>query len=174
MSASKTKNGRNERPPAYQWYPGDAAADARYRAMSYEQRGIYRELLDLQWMNGPLSGDTKRLAKVLGVTHARFRKAWDGGVSDCFLEQKDGTFVNERLAREFERLQNQKAKAAANGRRGAISRWGGQSPPTDSPMAKDGTSAPALASTSALENTPPTPPCRGGWSAGAEPGRSRA
>lgn len=112
----KPKSGRS-RPPAYQWYPAEAHADRRYRVMSLEERGAYRELLDMQWLDGPLPLDHEELAALLGVDLERFEQLWKR-VGRCFEETEDG-YINPRMERELERLDCFRDKCAEAGRKGA-------------------------------------------------------
>ena len=40
----------SQKNPAYLWYPKDALTDEAFVLMSYEQQGVYRALLDYQWL----------------------------------------------------------------------------------------------------------------------------
>jgi uncharacterized protein YdaU (DUF1376 family) len=89
--------------PAYQWYPADANGDEVFRLMTYEQQGIYRALLDHQWVEGSIPADPVRLAGLLPkITPERFADVWPL-ISAKFRPQADARLVNDRL--ELQRRQ---------------------------------------------------------------------
>jgi uncharacterized protein YdaU (DUF1376 family) len=89
-------NGRIKR-PAYQWYPADADSDEVFRLMTYEQEGIYRRLLDHQWMEGSIPRDPQVLASLLPkMDKARFLEIWPL-VSGKFRPRGSDRLVNDRL-----------------------------------------------------------------------------
>lgn len=46
-----------QKAPAYQWFPKDYDIDEAVKLMTYEEEGIYRRLLDHQWLHGGIPGD---------------------------------------------------------------------------------------------------------------------
>lgn len=90
--------------------------------MTYEQRGIYRELLDQQWVEGSLPSDPKHLATILRLTPGKFAKVWPL-ISAKFQKNSDGRLINARL--EFQRkkldqyIEEQRKRGEKGGRRKA-------------------------------------------------------
>lgn len=59
----------------YPWHPNKWFSSASVRKMTFEERGIYRELLDWQWQeHGYLTGDIVELSAMVGCDLARFPK----------------------------------------------------------------------------------------------------
>lgn len=105
--------------PAYQWYVMDARGDEVFMLMSYEQQGIYRALLDHQWIEGSLPADPKQLATILKVTPGRFAKVWPL-ISAKFLKNSDGRLINDRLENQrhlLDQYLEEKRKRGQNGGR---------------------------------------------------------
>ena len=105
--------------------------------MTYEQRGVYRELLDQQWLEGSIPSEPAQIAAMLHIPAARFTKVWPL-IAGKFRPREDGRLINDRLEsyrRELDAfLQNQAEKGAL----GAAKRWGRHSQPTARPMPKHG------------------------------------
>jgi uncharacterized protein YdaU (DUF1376 family) len=108
-----------EKAPAYQWYPKDWKSDTRVQRMTYEQRGIYRELMDTQWLEGSISADPAELARILGIPLPRFRKVWPL-INECFTKRDDGRLVQLRLERARRERKAFRLKKQKAGRVGGI------------------------------------------------------
>jgi uncharacterized protein YdaU (DUF1376 family) len=138
--------------PAFQFYPKDYLTDPNVRMMTFEQRGIYVELLCLCWLQGDLPGDVGELAKMTGLQRWRFDKAWVG-IRRCFIENT-GRLRHKRLDRERAVQQAFSAERSRSGKKGAERRWEASrdgsaiAEPLAEPMALDGSSS-ASASASA-------------------------
>lgn len=88
--------------PYYPRFVQDWASSPKVRAMrTFAERGLYSELLDLQWQEGSLPAEPEACHEALGVgTSDEFGAAW-ARVERCFPIGKDGRRRNPRL--EFER-----------------------------------------------------------------------
>lgn len=95
----------SERAPAYQWYPKDYLSSSAVNAMSLEEEGAYRRLLDFEWLDGSIPSSLPALARLCRVTPARMGRIWPG-IMACFVEHPDqpGRLVNERLERQRNEL----------------------------------------------------------------------
>lgn len=121
--ARSDRNGRQDKSPAFQWYPADALADDEFGAMSYEERGVYITLLSLAWINRGLPGDPARVQRLLRLSDPEFERIWSV-VGRCFrLDEDAGMFFNARLERERQAQDAYRARARAHGKRGASKRW---------------------------------------------------
>lgn len=80
--------------PRMPWYPRDFLASTQ--GWTFDQRAIYRALLDVQWDVGSLPDDEAALRRLLDVSPARWRKAWPT-VSPKFRRDEDGRLRNPRL-----------------------------------------------------------------------------
>lgn len=127
---------RRTKRPAYQWHVLDARGDEIFMLMSYEQRGVYRELLDQQWLEGSLPANPEHLAAMLHISPARFAKVWPL-ISTKFRARDDGRLVNDRMEKYRRELSDFVDTQAINGAKGAAARWGRHSAAMDSPMAKN-------------------------------------
>jgi uncharacterized protein YdaU (DUF1376 family) len=122
--------------PAYRWYPKDFLSDENVRMMDFEQQGIFRFLLDYQWLEGSIPADQDDLIALLWQNHSsangkieeHFAKVWKR-VGRCFvpLEGSDGRLVNLRLERERQARAEFAAERRAAGSKGAAKRWSSQS-----------------------------------------------
>jgi hypothetical protein len=102
--------------PAYQWYPADAESDEVYRLMTYEQEGVYRRLLDHQWMEGSIPSDPQVIASLLPkMARDRFLEIWPL-VSGKFRPRGTDRLVNDKLEiqrRELDKyVKGQRVKSA--------------------------------------------------------------
>src|SRR3990167_4535342 len=106
--------------PSWQFYPGDWRKDPGVQALSYEERGIWFEILLLMHeseergkllLNGqPMSID--RLARLLGLDKDKINSAINTllelGVMSTYL--KTGILYNRRMVRD-EEIRRKKSKA---------------------------------------------------------------
>lgn len=108
--------------PAYQWYPKDALSDERFTLMTYEEQGVYRALLDRQWIEGDIPADLDELARILKMPKRRLKAVWVR-VSRCFKESGAGRLQNGRLERQrtdtkdFREDKSRGGRASAEARR---------------------------------------------------------
>lgn len=126
--------------PAYQWYVNDARGDEVFMLMSYEQQGIYRALLDHQWIEGSIPADLEALASILGIRKVKFARLWPL-VSSKFRPQVDHRLVNEKLDKQRRDLDDFVKNQSKSGERGAAKRWGRHSKPIASPIANHSSSS---------------------------------
>jgi uncharacterized protein YdaU (DUF1376 family) len=109
--------------PAYQWYVGDARNDEVFMLMSYEQQGIYRALLDHQWIEGSIPRDVELVAGLLPkITLERFAQVWPL-ISTKFQPHGTDRLINARLEGQRRELEDyiaeQRKRGAEGGRRKA-------------------------------------------------------
>jgi hypothetical protein len=155
---------RRELSPAYLWYVRDYRSDPKLRDWSFAERGMYREMLDEQWLSGSLPDSAPELALLLGGTEAEWQAAWLK-LTKCFVPRKrDGRLVNLKLERvRLARRKFQKGQSQ-NGLAGARAKWQKYGKPIGSPsespgegMAKDGLRS-SSASVSPVISFPSSPP----------------
>lgn len=82
--------------PYYQWFPRDFRASTKVMTLSWEEKGIYRELLDIQWDEQGIPED---LSECLRLVRGAKRKSVER-VRDLFFVKHpshDGLLINERL-----------------------------------------------------------------------------
>jgi uncharacterized protein YdaU (DUF1376 family) len=147
--------------PAYQWNVQDARSDEVFLLMTYEQRGIYRELLDQQWLEGSIPADPSSLAKILRISPAKFQKVWPL-ISSKFRPRSDSRLVNDRLEVYRRGLDEFVKNQAEKGAIGAAKRWGSHAPAIATPMANDSTLTltKTVTQEQERESAPPRTPAR--------------
>jgi len=85
-----------EQAPAYQWYVKDWRSSRKVQLMTFQQRGMYREMLDEQWEEFSLPDSPDEVAELLGGPIADWRRHWPK-LRACFTVLEDGRLQNERL-----------------------------------------------------------------------------
>lgn len=161
--ADRTKNGRLEQRPAFQFYPLDFLASPKVRRMSPAARGAYITLLCDQWLEGPLSGDLAALADRCSMELAEFQREWSGPLGRCFDVLDDGRIVNARLERERGQADEFSNAQSLRGRYGLEKRYGKVPEGVSfeewlSARAESSTASQALAPAIAKSSSHPTPP----------------
>lgn len=80
----------------YKWYPRDFMSSKTVRRMSVTAKGVFRELLDLQWEDGSVPTDSDEARETIGATveeWASFAKFFDvcfpNGVNQQLAEQRE-------------------------------------------------------------------------------------
>lgn len=115
--------------PAYQWFPKDARTDEAFLLMTHEERGVYRDLLDHQWVHGSIPNDTDLAAIAAcaaGNTGAdRLAIIWPK-IRPCFTRTEDGRLRNLRLERQRSELHVYTEGQRKKGIKGAAKRWKGK------------------------------------------------
>jgi uncharacterized protein YdaU (DUF1376 family) len=109
---------RLKKSPAFQWYPRDYLADPIVIAMTLEQEGAYRRLMDVCWLERGLPsdlGELWRLAKA--PSRDRFtRRIWNVVGRKFYL--KKGKFQHKRLDRERAKQAKYHRSMHLNGKKG--------------------------------------------------------
>jgi uncharacterized protein YdaU (DUF1376 family) len=107
--------------PAFQFYPKEFLSSSKVMAMTLTERGAYITLLSVEWLDGSLPTSAAELARILGLSVARFQKLWRGLLASCFVE-RNGRLVNDRLERVRAELAAYIAAAKRGGTRSAEAR----------------------------------------------------
>lgn len=137
--------------PAFQFYAQDWLSDFKVRCLTYEQKGIYIELLAMSWIE-PLTSDLNRLAIAMQLQPDSIAI-----IIDQFFYKEGDFFYNKKLEKyRAEKIKFIKDKKRA-GKEGAEKRWNKtkkeakqtHSTPIADPMANDSSSS----STSSLSST---------------------
>lgn len=106
------------------WYVKDWIASEDRARMTYEARGVYRDLLDYSWLHQGLPADHGTIANWLGVTVRKFALIWTM-IAPCWQE-RDGRYVNrkqEEVRRDLDAYRSRKQKAgSAGGKKRAANR----------------------------------------------------
>lgn len=102
----------------YPWYIADWLQSEHVAAMSLEERGLYREALDLCYANGSIPDNPVALQKLTRSTEKEFRRAWPK-VRACFYQDGDrlcNEKVNAVLEKERVRRDRARESGSAGGR----------------------------------------------------------
>jgi len=96
---------------------GDYLGDTMH--LSLEEHGAYLKLLMITWRNAgqALPDDDKRIARMLGVTVARWTDKLRPVIAE-FFDLSAGTWRNERLEKEWKFVEERAANSRANGAQG--------------------------------------------------------
>lgn len=87
-------------PPAFQMYAADFLVDTA--DWTVDEIGIYLRLLLNEWVNGQLPNDDKRLSRIAGVSHQKFKKKFKT-LEGKFKVNGSGFLYNRRLEEEREK-----------------------------------------------------------------------
>lgn len=147
------------RPPAFQFYPKDYLSDAKTRAMTFKQRGMYWDLVSHCWLEGSLPANPQDIARILGITTpARFAANDWPVIGRCFRLVGDA-HQHPRLEIERRKQADHREERSGAGRKGAERRWHRDDKPmaqpspshavaNGSPIAKNSSSSPSSSASS--------------------------
>lgn len=95
----------SDRFPWFPFYVADWRTSDAVRGFTYEQRGLYLELLCIAWGHGvdapSLPDDDAKLAQISGLSLRRWAKIGRPILGECFA-LSDGRWTNERLTKVWE------------------------------------------------------------------------
>ena len=97
----------------YKWFPRDYMTSPKVMALTWEEQGIYRFLLDFQWINEGIPAD---LSKCCAIVRGAKRKSVENVVTTFFTAHPDRSdlLVNERLLscqRDNQRISKKNSEA---------------------------------------------------------------
>jgi uncharacterized protein YdaU (DUF1376 family) len=109
-----------KKPKKRPWYPHYVEkfnSDVEVMAMSWAERGFYRFLLDLQWLEGGIPSDRKKLARLAGMGGDQFEAELAGVVDACFgpVDGDASVLQNptmERIRAEQDKVSSRQSKKA--------------------------------------------------------------
>lgn len=83
--------------PYLRWYVTDYRASRRVQRLTWQERGIYRELLDECWIEGCIPDEAEKLADIVGCPRGVMTEAWVN-IRPLFvpIEGLDGMYVTSR------------------------------------------------------------------------------
>lgn len=121
--------------PSYPMYAQDFDMDTA--DWENEEVGVYVRLLNYEWINGSLPHDTKRLARIVRISHKKFQKNWKKISKKFFFRDINGDQIlqNSKMENVREEINNYLKKQRESGRKGAEKRWGKDSDPNGEPIA---------------------------------------
>lgn len=104
------------KPPAFQFYPRDWLSDASVRLMGPAGKGLYIDLLSIQWLEGSIPSDMDEIALLVGYS---IDTIWPK-VESRFKGRRDGRVYNRRMdmqRKEYEEIREKKVKAGVESAR---------------------------------------------------------
>jgi uncharacterized protein YdaU (DUF1376 family) len=111
-----------EKSPAYQHYPKDILSDINYQMMNWSERGMYRHLMDICWLEKSIPSDFTLLARILNLSDQEFKGAWKM-IAVCFkYGAENSQLIHPRLEKEREKQAEWSEKSAIGGRNSAHKR----------------------------------------------------
>lgn len=106
--------------PAFSFYPKDWLSDSNVKVMTYDEKGVYIDLISMCWMED-LPADPTRLSRLLKIPLKRFERIWSV-VGPCF--STEGGFLRQKRVElekakqvERSRLQSEKGTKSAKSRK---------------------------------------------------------
>jgi uncharacterized protein YdaU (DUF1376 family) len=110
--------------PYLRWYVTDYRASRNANRLTWQERGLYRELLDECWVEGSIPDDIVRLAEIARCPVGVMAEAWPE-MRGLFVEIDglDGMYLTSRRL-EIERSEEDRRRVAMSngGKRGAQTR----------------------------------------------------
>lgn len=124
--------------PYLRWYVTDYRASRNANRLTWQERGIYRELLDECWIEGNIPDDVARLADIARCPIGVMAETWPN-IKPLFCECDwgDGMYLTSRRL-EIERSEEDRRRVAMSqgGKKGAATRLkvlqGGSTPSSSS------------------------------------------
>lgn len=110
--------------PYLRWYVTDYRASRNANRLTWQERGLYRELLDECWVEGCIPDDPPRLAEIARCPLGVMAEAWPN-IKPLFAECDwgDGMYLTSRRL-EIERSEEDRRRVAMSqgGKKGAATR----------------------------------------------------
>lgn len=108
------------KPPSFPMYASDFDMDTN--TWTNEEVGVYLRLLLSEWVNQDLPDDSKKLAKIVRISHKKFQKVFTN-ISHKFHKNGNNRLVNRRLEEERQKKLNWLENQSKSGKKGADIRW---------------------------------------------------
>jgi len=103
------------------WYTRDWRSDPKVALLSWEERSLYRDMIDLSWELGPLPDDAAAVVRALGAPD-RLVESVPGILARFWTKVRAG-WTNPRLERERKRTKEMIERRTDHGKKGAAARW---------------------------------------------------
>lgn len=130
-------------PPAFQFYASDFLGSTKVGRMSLTEIGVFTLLLCHAWNANGLPTSIPEVARLGRMDPRRFKRMWDGVLSECWVERK-GRLFNPRQEQIRKDLIAYRLKQKANGQLGGRPRKPEQTQPKPNgkPKAKPNITSP--------------------------------
>src|SRR5689334_11591018 len=107
--------------PHMPWFTGDFMRETR--GWSVTAKGLYRELIDMQWDMGSLPEDGNRIFAISGATQEEWEKGWH--LCEPKFPVVNGKRINPRIEALRAKVSELSTSRSAAGKAGAAARWSG-------------------------------------------------
>jgi uncharacterized protein YdaU (DUF1376 family) len=104
--------------PYYRWLWRDWRANRKVQRMSWQARGLYRELLDEFWSEGSIPADLDQLADICGCTRAEMEQFWPQ--IEPSWERIEGGYRNGKMESQRTSKDAERITKANSGRKGGL------------------------------------------------------
>jgi len=104
--------------PYMPFWVNDYRTDREVRLMTYEEKGLYIDIILELWIEGSLPQETKELALIFNANPKRFERIFSK-ISKKFVF-KDGFITHKRVTKERLKFQIKSEKAQLSGKLGGI------------------------------------------------------
>lgn len=106
--------------PYYKWFWIDYRANRKVRRMSWQARGLYRDLLDEFWSEGIIPDDPAKLSEICECSIEEMKQFWPE-IAPCW-EAVEGGLINLKMDEQRTRIDQTRVTNSRNGRKGAIAK----------------------------------------------------
>lgn len=111
---------RDKAMPYYRWWVQDYRGSRNVQRLTWQERGMYRELIDECWDKGGIPDDCDALAEIIGCERWEIDAAWSN-LRKLFVEA-DGHLVSPRLEKERTAEDRNRLLKQASGRKGGLAK----------------------------------------------------
>ncbi|MFA5324160.1 MAG: conserved phage C-terminal domain-containing protein [Smithella sp.] len=136
--------------PAFQLYAADFYMDTA--DWEPEEIGVYFRLLMYQWINKTIPNDTRRMARIAGLSPKKFTKNFKI-ISPKFSKKDDKFLINLKMEEIRHEQDNYRKSQSESGKKGAEKRWRERSDPIGDPIGEANSENIALQSSSSYIDT---------------------
>lgn len=106
--------------PYYRWWVQDYRGSRNVQRLTWQEKGIYRELIDECWDKGAIPDDIAALADIVGCPEKVMRSAWTK-LYPLFTDH-GGTMTSPRLEKERSAEDRDRLLKQAAGRKGGLAK----------------------------------------------------
>jgi hypothetical protein len=110
-------------PPAFQWYAKDWLSECIALGLSQEEKAAYADMMSVCWLEGGISVEPTRLARVLSVTPKQAAETWEAVKSR--FQVTNGHAKHVALEEQRARQEAWREKSSKGGKQSAARRKGG-------------------------------------------------
>ncbi|OGF05533.1 MAG: hypothetical protein A2W00_01735 [Candidatus Eisenbacteria bacterium RBG_16_71_46] len=107
----------------FNFSPGDYMTDPAVRAMSYEQRGRYVDVLCAMYLRNSGSATEDEIRVWAGCSEDEWKHHREG-IQRAFKVTRNGRWIQKRVEVEVREAKKRVEQARKSGREGAKKRWG--------------------------------------------------